>query len=100
MTVADTIRDKLTRAFRPAALSVVDESHLHAGHAGAREGGESHFRVEIVSEAFAGLSRIQRHRRVHEALAEELRSGVHALAVTARTPEEAGLSPHTPATRR
>jgi BolA protein len=89
MTVADTIRDKLTRAFHPAALTVVDESHLHAGHAGAREGGESHFRVEIVSGAFAGLSRVQRHRRVHEALAEELRGGVHALAITARTPEEA-----------
>ena len=89
MTVADVMRDKLTRAFRPTALAVVDESHLHAGHAGAREGGESHFRVEIVSEAFAGLSRVARHRRVHDVLAEELRGGVHALAVTARTPDEA-----------
>ena len=90
MTVADAIRDKLTQTFRPAALSVVDESHRHAGHAGAREGGESHFRVEIVSDAFAGLSRVARHRRVHEVLAEELRGGVHALAITARTPGEAG----------
>jgi BolA protein len=88
MTVADAIRDKLIRAFRPTALAVVDESHLHAGHAGAREGGESHFRVEIVSDAFAGLSRVARHRRVHDALADELR-GIHALAVTARTPDEA-----------
>jgi BolA protein len=89
MTVADAMRDKLTRAFNPTALAVVDESHLHAGHAGARDGGESHFRVEIVSEAFAGLSRVARHRRVHDVLAEELRGGVHALAVTARTPDEA-----------
>ena len=89
MTVADTIRDKLTRAFHPAALAVMDESHLHAGHAGAREGGESHFRVEIVSDAFAGLSRVARHRRVHDVLADELRGGVHALAVSARTPDEA-----------
>jgi BolA protein len=90
MTVADAIRDKLTRAFHPTALAVVDESHLHAGHAGARAGGESHFRVEIVSDAFAGLSRVQRHRRVNEVLAEELRRGVHALAISARTPEESG----------
>jgi len=89
MTVADAIRDKLTRAFHPTALAVVDESHLHAGHAGAREGGESHFRVEIVSEVFVGLSRVARHRRVHDILADELRGSVHALAVTARTPDEA-----------
>jgi BolA protein len=90
MAVADVIRDKLTRTFQPTALAVVDESHLHAGHAGARESGESHFRVEIVSGAFAGLSRVQRHRRVNEVLAEELRGGVHALAISARTPEESG----------
>jgi BolA protein len=83
------MREKLTRAFHPTALAVIDESHLHAGHAGAREGGESHFRVEIVSDTFAGLSRVARHRRVHDVLAEELRGGVHALAVTARTPDEA-----------
>lgn len=88
MTVADAIREKLARAFHPTALAVVDESQLHAGHAGAREGGESHFRVEIVSEAFAGLSRVARHRRVHEVLADELRAGIHALAVAARTPDE------------
>jgi BolA family transcriptional regulator, general stress-responsive regulator len=88
MTVADAIRDKLTRAFHPTALSVVDESHLHAGHAGAREGGESHFRVEIVSDAFAGQSRVARHRRVNEVLAAELRGTVHALAIAAHTPEE------------
>lgn len=89
MTVADTIREKLTRAFRPAALEVIDESHRHAGHAGAREGGETHFRVAIVADAFAGHDRIARHRAVHQALAAELAGGVHALSVDARTPDEA-----------
>jgi BolA protein len=89
MSVAESMRQKLEREFRPALLEIVDESHLHAGHAGARAGGESHFAVEIVSEAFAGLSRIARHRRVHEVLAEELNGGVHALAISARTPLEA-----------
>jgi BolA protein len=84
------MRQKLESAFHPARLEIVDESYLHAGHAGAREGGESHFRIEIVSDAFAGLSRIARHRKVHEALAEELNGGVHALAIVARTPEEVG----------
>ncbi len=89
MTVADTIRDKLAAAFHPTALEVLDESHRHAGHAGAREGGETHFRVAIVSAAFAGQSRIARHRAVHQALAAELAGGVHALSVEARTPDEA-----------
>jgi BolA protein len=89
MRVADSLRTKLTEAFHPTALEIVDESHRHAGHAGAREGGESHFRVAIVSEAFAGMSRIDRHRKVHEVLAAELAGGVHALAITARTPAEA-----------
>jgi BolA protein len=88
MRIADSMREKLEREFCPVRLEIVDESHLHAGHAGAREGGESHFAVEIVSEAFAGLSRIARHRRVHEVLAEELNGGVHALAITARAPRE------------
>jgi BolA protein len=88
MRVADSMRQKLEREFRPARLEIVDESHLHAGHAGAREGGESHFSVLIVSEAFAGLSRIARHRRVHETLAQELNEGVHALAISAYAPNE------------
>lgn len=86
--LAGTIRAKLEQAFRPSRLALVDESHLHAGHAGARPGGESHFRIEIVAEAFAGLSRLQRQRRVHEVLAEELAGPVHALSVTARAPGE------------
>ena len=89
MRVVDSIREKLTAAFHPTALDIVDESHRHAGHAGAREGGETHFRVEIVAEAFAGLSRIDRHRRVHEVLAAELAGRVHALAITAWAPAEA-----------
>lgn len=88
MTVADTIRDKLTARFAPARLDVIDESHRHAGHAGARPEGETHFTVTIVSAAFAGLGRVARQRLVYEALAAELANRVHALSVTARTPDE------------
>ena len=79
---------KLTRALDPVRLDVVDESARHAGHAGARPEGETHFRVEVVSRAFEGLSRLARERLVHQALAEELKGRIHALSVTARTPEE------------
>lgn len=88
MTIAETLRKKLETAFDPAALEVVDESHLHAGHVGARPEGETHFRVAIVASAFSGISRVQRHRLVHEVLAEELRDRVHALALTLRAPED------------
>jgi BolA family transcriptional regulator, general stress-responsive regulator len=88
MSTRDLITEKLTRAFAPANLDVVDESHLHAGHAGARPGGESHFRVHIVSEAFRGKSRIERHRMVNGTLAGELNGGVHALAIHAAAPGE------------
>ena len=90
MEVAQTLREKLTRALAPERLEIVDESHLHAGHAGAREGGESHFRIDVVSAAFAGRARIARHRLVHDILAEEIAGPVHALSLTARTPDEAG----------
>ena len=86
--VATILRAKLDQAFRPERLSLVDESRLHAGHAGARPGGESHFRLEIVSPVFAGLSRLERQRRVNAVLAEELAGPVHALSVTARAPGE------------
>ena len=89
MTVRDTITEKLTAAFAPAALEVIDESHHHQGHGGWREGGETHFRVEIVSPAFVGKSRLERHRLVNAALAEELAGGVNALAIAARAPSEA-----------
>lgn len=80
------MRDKLTRAFAPVSLAVIDESHLHAGHAGARPEGETHFRIKIVSEAFAGKSRVDTHRLINAALADELRTRVHALAIHASAP--------------
>jgi BolA protein len=87
-SVAATITAKLEAAFAPASLQVIDESAQHAGHAGARAGGESHFRVKIVAEAFAGLNRVARHRAVNAALAAELAGPVHALAVSAKAPGE------------
>ncbi len=88
MRVAVSIKRKLTEALSPLRLNVVDESHHHAGHAGARPSGESHFRVEIVATAFAGKSRADRQRMVYAALADELKSGLHALALRTLTPEE------------
>ena len=88
MSVADTIREKLTREFSPVALKVIDESHLHAGHAGARPEGETHFRVQIIAEAFAGEARVDRQRAINRVLAEELAGPVHALGIDARPPEE------------
>ena len=88
MTIADTMRDKLSAAFAPVALEIKDESAMHAGHAGARPGGETHFRVRIVSEAFQGVSRVERQRRVYAALADELKTQVHALALVTQTPSE------------
>ena len=81
MSVKSRIEEKLKRRFSRKACSVVDKSHLHAGHAGSRPGGETHFRVTIVSSAFAGKSRVERHRMVNAVLAEELAGPVHALAV-------------------
>ena len=88
MSVRDTIAAKLARAFAPLYLDVVDQSQLHAGHAGARPGGESHFSIHIVSQAFRGKTRIERHRMVNEALAGELAGGVHALAIRASAPDD------------
>ncbi|WP_425408959.1 BolA family protein [Hyphococcus sp.] len=88
MSVAETIRQKLNRALEPQLLDVVDESHLHAGHAGAREGGESHFRVHIVAAAFSGLNRVARQRLVNDILKQELAGPIHALAMKTQTPEE------------
>jgi BolA protein len=88
---AYTIREKLTRAFAPDALEIVDESARHAGHSGARPEGETHFRVRIVSAAFAGLNRVERQRKIYEVLSEEIAGGVHALALSALTPDEAKL---------
>jgi BolA protein len=88
MNTKDTIINKLREAFLPESLDVTDESHLHEGHAGHRPGGETHFRVNIVSPAFEGKSRIERHRMVNATLAAELKGSVHALAVSAHSPRE------------
>ena len=90
MARRDVIAEKLTKAFAPASLKVIDESHQHAGHAGHREGGETHFRVYIVAEAFRGKSRLERHRMINTALINELQNGVHALAIHASAPGEGG----------
>ena len=90
MSTKDTIINKLREAFLPESLDVADESHLHEGHAGHRPGGETHFRVYIVSPAFEGKSRIDRHRMINELLAAELAGTVHALALKPQTPKEAG----------
>jgi BolA protein len=87
--IHSAIERKLRESFAPEQLMVIDESHRHEGHSGARPGGESHFRVEIVAAAFVGVSRTERHRRIHRALAAELEGGVHALALRALAPGEA-----------
>ncbi len=103
MPVSQIIHEKLEAAFAPTHLAVSDDSAAHAGHAGAREGGETHFSVRIVSERFTGMSRLERQRAVHAALAAELAmsgSGpVHALVIAALTPGEASSSAASPAAR-
>jgi BolA protein len=88
MTRADRIAATLDQEFRPLELRIVDDSTRHAGHAGARPEGQTHYSVLVVSAAFRGQSRIDRSRAVHAALAEEFAGGLHALALTLRTPEE------------
>ena len=89
MRVADSIEGKLAAALAPERLAVIDQSHLHAGHAGARPEGETHFRVEIVSPAFSGKSRLERHRLVNDLLKDAFAAGMHALELKAKAPEEA-----------
>jgi len=88
MRVAEKIEKKLSDAFAPEQLDIEDQSHLHAGHAGAREGGQSHFKVDVVAAAFDGKSRVERQRMIYAVLADELAGPVHALALSARTPSE------------
>ncbi len=88
MLVKDTITKKLQDAFAPDSVEVIDESDQHQGHAGHRPGGQTHFRVYIVSKVFAGKSRIDRHRMINQVLAENLAGGVHALAIHADAPGE------------
>ena len=89
MTRKARIAETLTEALRPIRLDIVDESDRHAGHAGARPGGETHYRLHIVSPAFVGKSRVDRHRMINALLAAEFASGLHALAIAAATPDEA-----------
>jgi len=88
MSVEETITEMLNKAFVPQALEVENDSHRHAGHAGSPGTGESHFRVSIVSDRFAGLSRVERHRLVNEALGNLLSGRIHALAIKAKAPGE------------
>jgi BolA family transcriptional regulator, general stress-responsive regulator len=88
MGTADLIIKKLTEAFAPHSLEVVDESHQHEGHAGHRPGGQTHFRVYIVSDTFKGKTRLERHRMINGKLSDELAGGVHALAIHASAPGE------------
>ena len=87
--VARTMKDKLEAAFAPERLEIVDDSDRHAGHAGTREGGESHFNLIIVAASFEGLSRVERQRRINGVLKDELAGPVHALSIKAQTPSEA-----------
>ncbi|MDT3684788.1 MAG: BolA family protein [Pseudorhodoplanes sp.] len=88
MQTKDVIIEKLTRTFAPKSLEVLDESERHRGHAGYRQGGQTHYKIYIVAEAFAGKSRVMRHRMINEALADDLRNGIHALAIHASAPGE------------
>ena len=87
--IADKLREKLTAAFAPQHLDIIDGSHLHEGHAGAREGGESHFRVLMTAQAFNGVSRVARQRAVMDVLKDELAGPVHALALKLKATDEA-----------
>ena len=88
MTVADTIEQKLTETLSPSSLEVIDESHKHAGHAGSRPEGETHFRVEIIAPVFEGKSRVERQRLVYGVLSEEMGGPIHALALKTLSPSE------------
>jgi BolA protein len=95
MSVAERIEEKLQAAFAPIILQVIDESRKHAGHAHmvarpgtASETGETHFHIKVVSTAFKGKSRIDRHRMINDLLSRELAGGVHALAIDAKAPDE------------
>jgi BolA protein len=89
MTRQQRLQRRLVEALAPSAIDVVDESHRHAGHAGARPGGETHYHVAIISTRFAGMSRIARHRLVHEIVHDEFENGLHALSLKLLTPDEA-----------
>jgi BolA protein len=88
---SESIKQKLAAAFKPESLEIVNESHLHAGHQEQFDGsGETHLRIRITASAFSGMSRLERHRAVNAMASEELAAGLHALAIEARAPGEAG----------
>jgi len=88
MNIKDRMIAKLEAGLAPTALEIEDESHRHAGHAGARQGGETHYRIKVASSRFSGKGRIERHRMVYALLADEIAEGVHALALQTRAPGE------------
>jgi BolA protein len=88
MTIKERIKAKLEAGLQPTRLEIEDESHRHAGHSGWREGGETHFRIDVASTRFAGQGRVERHRLVYALLAEEIAAGVHALALQTKAPGE------------
>ncbi len=87
MSMVETITEKLEAALNPVSLEVINESHLHAGHAGSPGTGESHFRVRITSAAFEGKTRLAMHQAVNQALKNELKTSIHALAIEAKAPQ-------------
>jgi BolA family transcriptional regulator, general stress-responsive regulator len=88
MNIKDRMLAKLGAGLAPTRIEIEDESHLHASHAGAREGGETHYRIKVASASFSGKGRVERHRMVYALLAEEIADGVHALALQTKTPDE------------
>lgn len=90
MKVAETIRTKLTASLSPAKLTIIDESHRHAGHVGSKPEGETHFQVTVVASSFEGKSRLERQRMIYGVLAAELADRIHALTLKTLTPEEDG----------
>ena len=82
------LQKKLSKAFCPSRLTIENQSHLHKGHAGSPETGESHFKINITSSDFEGLSQIQRHQKIYKILEEELKTSLHALSIRAKTPDE------------
>jgi BolA family transcriptional regulator, general stress-responsive regulator len=88
MNIEASIKEKLTAGLEPVSLEVLDESHLHAGHSGAREGGQTHYRIKVASARFSGKGRVERHRMVYALLADEIAQGVHALALQTLAPGE------------
>lgn len=92
MSAENIIRDRLTSALQPIRLEIVNESEMHAGHRSSPDTGESHFRVFVVAQAFAGKSRVERHRMVTDLLKDELRQRIHAFALSAHAPGEPGAA--------